>query len=321
MATIAKGANRTLKAAYEATYGTKMTDGYHTLYFNENSLGTSNSLVDTNTIVGNRYDTKPVTGLRDVSGSIAVPVDEEAFGFWLNALFGSLSTTGSGTYTHIFQPGTAARSLSIENGYTDISKYYPFTGVKVNTMSLDFTPGNEVVASMECVGKDELAAASSTIDATPATYVLEKYQVNNLTISKDSVALDVATSCSLSISNNLETDIYALNGGGYREFLPEGSFSIEGSFSMLFDDTDGIAVYAAALAGTEVELTIALTGTGSNTLTFQMDEILLPQISPSPSGQGPVTLDVPFQVFYQNGSEGVPLEVTMVNTTATYVSA
>ena len=317
---IAKGSNRVLKAALEATYGTKMTDGYHTLYFNENSLGTSNSLVDTNTIVGSREETAPITGLRDVTGSIAVPVDEEAFGLWLYTFFGAKATTGSGPYTHVFTPAAESKSLSVEIGYTDIAKFYVFEGVKVNTMALDFTPGQELVAAMECVGQVENAATGTTVDATPTTYVLDRYQVTNLTMQKGGADFNFATNLTLNISNSLETGIYGLNGGGYREILPEGNFMVNGTFSMLFDDADGVQIYADALAGTEISLTATLTGTGTNSLVFQLDEVVLPQNSPAPSGQGPVTLEVPFKAYYNNGSEGTALKVTMINNTSDYTS-
>jgi hypothetical protein len=49
----------------------------------------------------------PVKDVVTADGDVMVPLDAEAFGFWLMAAFGDPVTTGTGPWTHEFRSGGA----------------------------------------------------------------------------------------------------------------------------------------------------------------------------------------------------------------------
>lgn len=71
-------------------------------YINE-SLSASRAQNMDDTIDGRRDEKKPTTGNTDIGGSITVPVDKRYFPYWLKALFGAPTTSGTNPYTHVFK--------------------------------------------------------------------------------------------------------------------------------------------------------------------------------------------------------------------------
>ena len=57
-------------------------------------------------------------------GDVVMPLDANAFGFWLKGAFGAPTTTGTGPWTHEFHSGAwTLPSLSIETGMPEVSRF------------------------------------------------------------------------------------------------------------------------------------------------------------------------------------------------------
>jgi len=112
----AKGINSRLVLDFETTFKQDpATKGGLILPFNSLSLGASQAQNETNTMTGRRDKTEPVIGNVDVSGDTEVPMDVEAIGYWLKALFGAPTTTDNtdGTYTHVYKISDTQPSLVV----------------------------------------------------------------------------------------------------------------------------------------------------------------------------------------------------------------
>ena len=69
-------------------------------------------------------------------GDVVVPIDAEAFGFWLKAAFGAPTTTGTAPFTHEFQPGSwTLPSLSIETGMLEVPRFAMYSGCVLDQLS------------------------------------------------------------------------------------------------------------------------------------------------------------------------------------------
>ena len=96
------GANARLIAAYEATYGTPLSDGYHRLGFSRYGLSARQQLID-NDLLGEGRDPAPaVLGALTCDGEVVVPCDARQIGFWLKALLGAPTTTVTTNFTILF---------------------------------------------------------------------------------------------------------------------------------------------------------------------------------------------------------------------------
>jgi hypothetical protein len=87
------GANARMIAAFESTYGTVPTTGYHTLAFSRHALSARQNLLDSDLLGGGRDPDPAVLGAVTADGDIAVPCDARQIGFWLKGMLGNPTTT------------------------------------------------------------------------------------------------------------------------------------------------------------------------------------------------------------------------------------
>jgi len=96
----AQGARSQLAAAFETTYGTAPASGYMQMPFTSASLGAEQPLLSSELLGYGRDPLAPIKDAVTADGDVAVPIDAEAFGFWLKAGFGVPTTTGTTNKTH-----------------------------------------------------------------------------------------------------------------------------------------------------------------------------------------------------------------------------
>jgi hypothetical protein len=314
--TQARGFFKTLCGVWEDTYGTTPSISSGEMFklpFNTAEIGSEEDMIEPATIRGNRYQAEPAFGNINVNGRVTVPIDVRNIGYWLRMLLGDPSTTGSGTYTHIFDPATTLPSSTLEVGFSDISSYHKFSGVKVNGMSMSFQKSTELTADVDILGKAEVVA-SGAADPGPTSKTFDRFNAKGISLKKGGSTITTIRKLDLSIRNELATDIFCIDGTGFRNSLPETNFVVEGSFEVLFENQD---IYNEAINGTETSLQVTLTN-GTNSLVFDIYELKFPRRAVTSSGSAPVFLDVPFKAYYQDNAQSVPLRVTLTNDVSAY---
>ncbi len=113
----AQGARAQMALAFETVYGTPPVGGFTKMPFASTSLGAKQPLLNSELLGYGRDPLAPIKDAVTADGDVVVPIDAEAFGFWLKAAFGDPVTTGTGPWTHAFQSGAwSLPSLSIETG-------------------------------------------------------------------------------------------------------------------------------------------------------------------------------------------------------------
>src|SRR5690606_30378082 len=89
----AYGADATLKACREASYGVAPLTGYQSLDFKSTDLSSAQPLGDDPLLGRGRNAQDPYRGLITDEGQIDIPFDLRGTGFWLTGLFGDPVTT------------------------------------------------------------------------------------------------------------------------------------------------------------------------------------------------------------------------------------
>jgi len=306
----AKGSSSRLRLGYETTFGvTPGTPATFQLPFNPSlELAEKQALNESGTIIASRNTAQPFLGYKSVEGSVTVPVDATAFGYWLKGLFGAPVTTGTGPYTHVFSVSDSIPSMFIEKAFTDISEYYVYNGVKANTMEISFGGDDELVAAIGLLGAT--GTNSSTEVATPSSVALDRFFKFQASI----VGATMVKNVTVSMTNNLDGDQYTIDNGASRGNIPEGMLGVSGTLDMLFEDNTKLA---AAQAGTPQALTITLTS-GTDSLEFDIPELLL-----EPTG---ITIDSPlglmqsfnYRGYWASDVGASVMTVTLINSVATY---
>ena len=140
----AQGARAQLAAAFETTYGTAPASGFMQMPFASASLGAEQPLLASELLGYGRDPLAPIKDAVTADGDITVPIDAEAFGFWLKAAFGAPTTTGTTNRTHTFKSGSwSLPSMAIEVAMPEIPRFAMYTGCVLDQLSLcEFLPAS-----------------------------------------------------------------------------------------------------------------------------------------------------------------------------------
>ncbi len=92
----ALGARAQMALAFETTYGTPLVSGFTKMPFTSTSLGAEQPLLNSEMLGYGRDPLAPIKGDVTTDGDVVVPLDAEAFGFWLKAAFSGPIATGTG---------------------------------------------------------------------------------------------------------------------------------------------------------------------------------------------------------------------------------
>lgn len=163
------GANCRLLMLPETTYGTAPGSNWRRMPFLSCDLGAEQPLLDADVIgVGsNRDPAAPFLDTVTVAGQAVVPVDLINIGHWLRLLLGAPTTTGTTNFIHTFASGGAALpSNAMEIGYPDVPSFDVCTGVRADTLEMDFTPTGAATATFGLLGQGS-ARTGATSGGTP----------------------------------------------------------------------------------------------------------------------------------------------------------
>ena len=282
------------------------------------NLGGSKNTIQSETL--NQY--RAIVGLGDgnkaVQGNIVTDLLPEGMEVLLRHLLGDIAvvTTGSDPYTHVLK-GTAdtLEGLSIQKSFTNIDKHFIYKGCRINSMAIDIVQEGFHGVTWDIIGQTEATSASESIAVASAVYPtlngFTGYECS-IEISTDSGSswgtVGNATSGSLNIANNIETDGYVI-GSDERASAEFGIRNVSGGFNIFFED---LTLYDLYTAGTECGLRYVFTN-GTQTMTFEFPIVKLGGESPNIDSPTGTDLAFTFQGRYDT-SEGTDVKVTIVNT-------
>lgn len=215
----AYGADARLILAQESTYGTAPAAGnYFSAPFKSTDLSSAIPLGD-DPLLGNGRDAQdPFRGFVTDEGSIEVPVDLQAFGLWLEGLFGAPTTTtvaASGSFSFSAQP--AANSTITVNGvtFTFVSGAPSGNQIQIGA-TLDDTITNAATA----------LNASADPSVSVATYTADTAN-DELDIAHDTAGPGGNSfTLAASADSNATPSAATLQGGGYRHEFTSGGQTI-----------------------------------------------------------------------------------------------
>ncbi|GBG57777.1 hypothetical protein SPFL3102_01496 [Sporomusaceae bacterium FL31] len=311
--TQAKGFMGRLCVDFESSFGTNpTTKAPKSLPFNNVEIVAKQALIDSATIQATRNPQKPGLGRVAVDGSITIPMDLNAIGYWFKGMFGSVVPTGSGPYSHVWKAVNSQPSMVIEKGFTDINQYFIYNGCKINSFKLPFGGDGELVATAELMGATEML--SSTQYAVPTVIALERVSNYQASLKEGGATVANVLSGELNIGFGLDGGQYTIGNSNCRGDIPEGILAITGTIKALFQDA---SLINKGINGTESSLELILEN-GTKSLSIKLPEIQYERTSPTITGPAGITLDLAFRGFYGNDPGNSAVIVTLVNQTPSY---
>ena len=185
----AQGARAQMALAFETTYGTPPVGGFTKMPFASTSLGAEQPLLNSELLGYGRDPLAPIKDVVTADGDVVVPLDAEAFGFWLKAAFGAPTTTGTGPWTHEFQSGSwTLPSMPIETGMPEVPRYAMYSGCVLDQINWQMQRSGLLTATARLVAQGE-AVGTSTSAGTPAALKLQRFGHFNGAITRNGTAL------------------------------------------------------------------------------------------------------------------------------------
>ena len=308
----AQGYKSQLVMDFETTFGTTPTTPNAILMpIYSSKLQSKQNLVEDEIIRNDRNPAMPTLGNIDLSGSIEVPVDQIAIGYWLKATFGDPETAGDlGAYTHIYKPDNGQPSLVLEQGFTDINQYFLSNGCKVSKFSVEFGGEGDVKATIDVMGAKETIGTT-----TPTKITLTKYGHFQAAVQEGGVDVANLTKGTLEIDFSLDGDTYVIGAQGRRGNINDGTLQISGSITALFENT---SLLTKAMNATETSLKFTLSNDTDKSIEFFLPEVMFERSSPSIEGPKGILVELPYRAYYENNTDAASIKVTLKNAQASY---
>jgi hypothetical protein len=199
-----------------------------------------------------------------------------------------------------------SRGFTLEYNLSDIAKFLPFQGMRVNTFELDVQVGSIITGSMGFVGQNHGLAGVGMLGATTFTggpTASQSFEVMNAVadvgmLMENGVNLltggSFIKSVKLSISNNMRgqkaVGVFGNAGVGL------GSLELMGTLELYVADA---TYYNRWYSGANTSLAFGFADSAGNGYLFELDKVNFKDGGMNPGGQSDdVMLTLPFQAFY-----------------------
>lgn len=308
-----QGSRVQLAMAYETTYGVAPATGYRLLPFASTSLGGEQELLASELLGFGRDPAPPLRDALDVDGDVVIPMDVEALGFWLKAVFGQPATTGTTPRVHTYQSGAVALpSLAIELQMPEVPRFAMYTGVVADRLTWTMQRTGLLTATVGLHARNEVVAAA-TGAGTPTSVALQRFSNFQGSVNRNGSLLGQLVSAEFAWSNNLER-LEAVRGDGLIDGIDPTMASLTGRLQMRLAD---MTMINDAIAGTPSEI-VASWSLGANaSFSFTAHAVHLSR--PRVPVQGPGGVQVTFDFVGARAASPTRMATAVLtNTIASY---
>ena len=269
----AQGARAQMALAFETVYGTPPASGYTRVPFASTTLGSEQPLITSELLGYGRDPLAPIKDAVTADGDVVVPIDAEAFGFWLKAAFGAPTTTGTGPWTHEFRSGSwTLPSMSIETAMPEVPRYAMYSGCVLDQLSWQLQRSGLLTATARLVAQGE-TVGTTTAAGTPAELALKRFGHFNGSITRNGSALGNVVSAEITYANNLDR-IETIRSDGRIDGADPSIAALTGRVEVRFADQ---TLVNQAIAGDPCELEFAYALPSGESFTFTVHAVYLPR--------------------------------------------
>lgn len=303
---MANGSRHSLRMIPEVTYGvTPATPKWTPVRNTGVTLALTKESLQSEEIRDDRQIADFRLGARQVGGDINFELSYGSFDVLLEAALG-------GTWTsNVLKSGTQRRSFSMERFFGDISSankpFHRFTGVEINTLALAINANAMITGSFSVIGKgmttDTAIVTGATYDPPTTTAPLDSFTG---TLTESGTQIAVVTEIALSLENTLDVRFVV---GSKETILPSiGRSNCTGNITAYFEDSRLLDKF---LNETNSSLEFTLPDAEGNSYKFTVPRLKYTGGQPDVSGEGPITLNMPFQATL-DPTAGTNIQVTRI---------
>lgn len=199
--------------------------------------------------------------------------------------------------SNVLTVGTTRRSFSMLRQFAGIASadkpFHLFKGVELNTLALTITPDAIVTGTFGAIGQGLATAATAPTGATfPAvgtTEVMDAFSGSN---TEGGATIALVTEITLNLENGLEPRFVV---GSDETLKPSSAKSnVTGQITAYFENSRLLDKFIDETASS---LTFQIQDPSANSYTFTLPNIKYTGGQPDVSGEGTITLSMPFQAL------------------------
>lgn len=258
-----------------------------------------------------------IVGKKWMEASFEYDMRLDALGFWLKALLGTDTVTGTNPYNHTInlkQGDADSFTAYWKDANTTASKLEQFTGVKVQKMTIKGTAGGKFTVSVDLKGSGVHAEVTATAPAFNKDIPLPFALVSAFTVNGTdykSKLLDFE----LVLENVFDDASEFAAGSTTLPQLERTSFKVSGKFSLKYDENalTGLMADIESQTGRAIVLTIT---SGANSATFNIYKAVMSDTAVD-GGRGKLKKPISFVGLYDD-TASKSVQAVVVNTTASY---
>ncbi len=322
---IIQGSGSKLQIGLETDWGTKVAPTVNIGYTSETMKFIPNYKQE-DTLVGAKTTGRMDLFGKKVEGDINLIVHPDNVGWLLWEHFGAEgdATADGSAYTHAFTHVAAGASTSLPHFTMVIDRIvsaYAFVSCKSNQMKLDCKVNDYLRATFSLRGYSE--ANSTIVELSDSATKGLKFSHGAVEVAGSPYA--EVTSFSLTDNNNLEDDLYVMNGSAYMIEIEPNARETTGTMEVLYSATTEGTRSSYFLTGTVCSVIVTFTSDEEAAtdkayqLTIALPNCYITDASPNVGGPERIRQTLNFTASEQSATEAIT--VTLRDARATKYSA
>lgn len=201
--------------------------------------------------------------------------------------------------------GVTEHSFTIEKSFPNVPFYQVFSGVHINTLSLNIQGNSTITGSFDLLGTGYESGTTTIADSTIAASTGNIFNSYDLSIRENGIEIGIGLSLALNINNNLQA-AFALGDDEAKEVI-DGRCIVDGTIQIYFEDA---TIYDKFKNDTESSIEVDLKDTlGAVQYTIELPRIKYTTADNPVSDEGPVNVSMAFQAL-QDATEGHTIKIT-----------
>lgn len=312
---IIQGSGSKLQIGLESVWGTKVAPTVNIGYTSESMKFIPNYKQE-DTLVGAKTTGRMDLFGKKTEGDINLIVHPDTIGWLLWEHFGAegnAAVAGS-AYTHAFTHVAAGASTSLPHFTMVIDRIvsaYAFVSCKSDQMKLSAKVNDYLRATFSLRGYSEAASAIVTL-SNSATKGL-KFSHGAITVA--GAAYAEVTSFDLTDANNLENDLYVMNGSSYMIEIEPNARGTTGQLEVLYSATTEGTRSSYFMTGNVCSVVVTFTsdemvgGTDPYKLTITMPNCYITDASPNVGGPERIRQSLSFTAAELYSTEAITVTV------------
>jgi len=311
------GNNATMQVGVQANWSTAVAPTLQ-LEFTSESLQYLPNYMESDALTGARTtDRMDISGIK-VEGGFDIIVNPDNIGLLLASLLGAeadaAQVAATSAYDHVFTPMSANVSSSLPKLTMVVDRIVGtlgYIGCKLDTMNLNAQTQDYLRASFGVRGYDEATDTTETLSASTK----RPFQFVDGSLEIDSSGFADVTSFSMDYSNNLENDLYTLNGSTKMQEIEPQKREITFSLDTLFSSASNTIRTDAFKAGAQVSLELTFQSTETieagyfYTRTISAPNCYITEAHPNVGGPDRITMNMALRAVEEGGVS--PVTITL----------